>query len=258
MASETASAFIWWSQDAGKRLPDGGFEQVLTLEASPMITIEKPEAWLRITTMSAFNQGTRERNIFWYKSNWSSSAPWTLIIHSSGYATADVFACVEIEGKPYFAQTRFILYGQAGENEKDREDQGPGWPEFTVRSNGEFYWPQTGHEFTLSLSNEITGDFLEVCNGQGKLLDEVHNSGGVYKYTAPHDPELNRAGVTAAKPLIFVAGIDEGGTATFTQMVHRSRYAFWSIKAGLTVFAAALLLSGLTVMLFRRRTRPCH
>jgi len=243
--------FIWWSAGEARRLADGRIERVLTLTASPTTVIEQAEVWLRVVT-PGFSRAA------WHKGYWQSSEPYTLMVQSGEYTTVDIFARAGIEGKSYFAQIRVIL-GLATETGKEGEGlgEGPNWPEFSVRSNGEAYWPQTGHEFSLKLANAKAGSHLEVWSGQGELLDRIQCSEDVYMYTAPHDPALNRAGPAAAKPLIFVLRTDAGGAASFTQMVHRSRYAFWDKKAGLTVFAASFLCFGLAVGLIRRRERPC-
>ena len=251
-ASEgAASPCIWLIPGDGVRLPDGRMEQAVTLEAAPAFAMEQPEIWLRI-------RKGRGGEAVWRRGEWSSAGPWTLIVQSGEYATADVFARAAIEGRPHFAQTRLILYGQGGEAERDEgSGEGPNWPAFTVRSNGESYWPQTGHEFSVSFSGGeggyTEGGYMEVRNGRGELLDEVRHSGGGYVYTPAHDPALNRAGTTAVKPLLFVVRINEGGSASYTQMVHRSRFAGMNKRAGLSVFAAAFALSGLTVILARRR-----
>ena len=249
--TEAAAPFIWLVPGDGVRLPDGRMEQAVTLEAAPAIAVERPEIWVRI-------RKGRGGEAIWRKGDWSSADPWTLIIQSGEYVTADVFAEAEIEGRPHFAQTRLILYGQAKEVERDEESgEGPRWPEFRVRSNGESYWPQTGHEFSVSFSGEENG-YMEIRNGRGELLDEVHDSGEGYTYTPAHDPALNRAGTTASKPLLFVVRINEGGSASYTQIVHRSRFAGMNKQAGLSVFAAAFALSGLTVILTRRKAQPWY
>jgi len=250
-ADSGPASFIWWSVGTGGSLPDGRFEQTLTLESWPTIAVEQPDVWLRVSA-------GRGGDALWRKCEWASSNPWTLIVQSDEYASVTAFARAEIDGQPYFAQTRLVLYGQSKEKVTSREGsgEGPDWPEFRVRSSGESYWPQTGHEFSVSLNKEVRKD-MEVWNGEGELLDEMHNSGTVYKYTPPHDPALNWAGTSASKPLIFVARIDEGGTASFTQLVHRSRFAGMNKKAGLTVFTAAFLLSCLATVLARRKRPWC-
>ena len=260
--------FIWWLPGAAGRLPDGRAEQVVTLEVSPVIAgqkcpLERPEVWLRITTRPVFLRADGKGETFWCKGDWSSSDPRTLIIQSDEYIAVDAFARAEIEGRPHFAQIQLMLYGNTKDIPKEREDRGedPAWPEFQVRSSGETYWPQTGHEFSLNFSGEIAGShagsFLEIRGDQGELVDEVQSTENVYRYTPAHDPALNRAGDAAAKPVIFVARTGEGGAASYTQMVHRSRYAGWNKNAGLGVFAAAFVLSGLAVGLVRRKIQPC-
>ena len=248
--SAADSPFVWWRPGEGRRLTDGRFEQVITLEVSTMFAVEQPEVWLRIRT-----GGGRK----WQKGNWSSSDPWTIVVRAGEYAVVDAFACAAIEGRPYFAQTSFILYGQAKDAKNDRADfsEGPNWPEFNVRSNAEFYWPQTGHEFSVRFSGEEVNGLLEIHSGQGGLLDTVQASENGYTYTPPQDPALNRHGPTAAKPVVFVARTGEGGAASFTQMVHRSRFGAWNKKAGITVFTASVLLSALAVWLARKRFKAC-
>jgi hypothetical protein len=192
------------------------------------------------------------------------------VVRSNEYATVDVFARAEVGGQPCFAQTRLTLYGQGNESGVKREahSEGPAWPEFTVSAKGESsYWPQTGHEFSLSLSNpdamedatenDAMGN-LEIWSAQGVLVDTVRASVDGYKYIPPHDPVLNWAGTSAAKPLIFVQRLaDEGGSASYTQVVHRSRYGLWDKNAGLTLFGAAFLASTITACILRRKGRPC-
>ena len=267
-ASEAVNSdtpFIWWAPGTGGRLADGRFEQIVTLHILPMLAVGKPEAWLRITTTSGFMGTGGAREVFWQKGEWSLSDPMTLIIHSGEYAVADVFARVEIDGKQHFAQITFILYGQTAETEKEprnldsaeNSSEGPAWPEFRVRSNAEFYWPQTGHEFSVNFNGEAADDWLEVRGENGELLDVINGSENSFTYTPAHDPALNRLGPTAAKPVIFVTRNGEGGSASFTQMVHRSRFGGMNKRAGVTVFAVSFLLSGLTAWLARRRAQPC-
>ena len=250
-AESVPASFIWWSVGTGGGLPDGHFEQTLTLETWPAITVEQPDIWLRV------NAG-RGAAALWRKGEWASSDPWTLIVQSNDYAVVNVFAMTRIDGQPHFAQTRLTLYGQSKETDKNREGsgEGPYWPDFQVRSSGGLYWPQTGQEFSVSLNREIQKN-MEVWSGAGELLGEINCSGTVYTYTPPHDPALNRAGTNASKPLIFVARINEGGAASFTQIVHRSRFAGLNKKAGLTVFTAAFLLFCLTAVLARRKQSWC-
>jgi hypothetical protein len=245
--------FIWWSLGKAERLTDGRMEQALTLLASSVTAIEQPEAWLQVRVPRSSKEA-------WFKGQWSPSEPCTLVVRSNEYATVDVFAKAEIGGRLCFAQTRLVLYGQGNVTETKWEaySEGPDWPEFTVSSRGESsYWPQTGHEFSLNLSGGNVDGNLEIWSGQGKLMDEIQPSGDGYKYIPPHDPELNRVSSSAAKPLIFVQQLDEGGSASFTQVVHRSRYGLWDKSTGMTLFAATFLVSALTIWLLRRKARPC-
>jgi hypothetical protein len=255
---QQASSFIWWSAGAAERMMDGGTEQALTLLASPATAIERPEAWLRV-------RAAKSSQPVWFKGEWSPSDPCRLVVRSNEYATVDVFARAEVGGQPCFAQTRLMLYGQGndGGTRGEAHSEGPGWPEFSASIKGESsYWPQTGHEFSLRLSvpnateNDVMGN-MEIWSGQGEQMDAAPLSGDGYKYVPPHDPALNRAGTSAAKPLIFLVRLNDGGSASYTQIVHRSRYGLWDKNAGMALFAAAIVASGITAWLVRRKGRPC-
>jgi len=151
-----------------------------------------------------------------------------------------------------------LISPKNNENDPEGRAEALSQPEFQVSSNGEFYWPQTGHEFTLALEGLETAEGgLEVWSGQGELLDRAKAAAGVFNYTPAHDPALDRAGYKAEKPLVFVARSPEGGSASFTLVVRRSRLAGLNLEAGLAVFTAAFLFSGLGVGLKRLKERPC-
>ena len=256
----STSAFIWWSPDQVKRLADGRASQVLTLKTSPPSRAIQPQAWLRVIPLRRYNQPDPPEKALWLRGEWLSTEPWILAAAAGEYAQVDAFARAEIDGQPHFAQTRLLLYGQSRENESGPEAQvqNPGPAEFQVSSNGEFYWPQTGHEFTFALQGlEAAGGGLEVRDGLGELLDRAKTSEGAFKYTPAHDRALDRAGYAAAKTLVFVARDAAGDSASFTLVVHRSRLAGLNLPAGLAVFAAAFSLCGLGVGLARLRGRPC-
>lgn len=258
--SDVKAPFIWWSPAPVERLGDGRARQTLTLETSSKTSVKLPEAWLRVTPLRRYNRPGEPAEAFWLKGEWASASPWTLVVETNGYVTADVFARAEIGGRTHFAQTVLRLFSRseaAGQALEGLEDV-PDVPEFRMSSSGEFYWPQTGHEFTFALEGlDAARNELEIWSGQGARLATLTASTGTFKYTPAHDPSLDRAGYAAGKPLIFMARDNNGGSAAFTLVVHRSRTAGLDKDAGLAVFAAALLLSGLTTWLTRRKARPC-
>ena len=243
-ASEGAASsapYIWWSPAPAESTPDGRVGQVLTLEASSKLI--RPEAWLRVTPQPRFNRPGELSKAHWRQVEWTKAEPWTLTVQAGEYVRVDAFARAEIEGRPHFAQTRLLLYGKSKASEPEGPGEAPDRPEFQVSSNGEFYWSQTGHEFTLTLEGLEAAGGLEVWNGQGELLALLQISAGAFKYTPAHDLALNRAGPLAVKPLIFVARNHDGESASLTLMVHRSRLAGLNLKAGLAVIAAAFMIS---------------
>jgi len=244
-----------------ERLADGRVSQILTLKASPNSRLARPEAWLRETPLRRFNQPGEQKKTRWRKGEWASIEPWTLVIQADEYIKLDVFTKAEIEGRSHFAQTTHLLYGHSDKKGTDRGDLSdvPNLAEFQISSNREFYWPQTGHEFTFTLKGlDTTSSGLEVWSSQGELLDRPELLAGVFKYTPTHDPTLDRAGYKAWKPLIFVARNHEDNTTSFTLMVHRSRLAGLNKGAGLAIFTTALVLCSLVVGLARlKKVLPC-
>jgi len=238
----SSAPFIWWSPAPAERRPDGRVAQVLTLKASSELI--RPEAWLKVTPQPRFNRPGEPKTAHWRQGAWASAEPWTLAVQAGEYVRVDAFARAEIEGRPHFAQTRLLLYGKSKESEAETPgEEAPDRPEFQVSSNGEFYWPQTGHEFTLTLEGLEAANGLEVRSGQGELLDVLENSAGAFKYIPAHDSALNRAGPRAVKPLIFLAHGPDGESASLTLMVHRSRVSGLNLKAGLAVIAASFMIS---------------
>ena len=237
----SSAPFIWWSPAQAERTPDGRVGQVLTLEASSQLT--RPEAWLRVTPQPSFNRPGEMKKAHWRQAEWAGAEPWTLTVQAGEYVRVDAFAWAEIEGRPHFAQTRLLLYGKSGESGTEGPGEAPDRPEFQVTSDGEFYWPQTGHEFTLTIEGLEAADGLEVWSGQGELLALLEASAGAFKYIPAHDPTLNLAGSRAVKPLIFVARGPGDESASLTLMVHRSRLAGLNLKAGLAVIAATFMIT---------------
>ena len=258
-----AEAFLQWSSASTERLADGRIKLVLTLESSrPGLVLDNPVALYRLTRSGRFNRPPVPEDAGIYSLNWEQSTDGLkLVIFSGEYGRATVFARAEIEGRTHYAQTAFNLYGRSKSGalpEPHRLSQAPDWPEFLLNSNDRLYWPQTGQEFTFKLvrGENASANSLVVWDG-GRRVAEVQPGLAGCQYRPEHDPILNRAGDLASKPLVFVARNADGGSTAFTLFIHRSRRAGWDLSAGLWLFTASVLVSGILAWLARRRFSVC-
>jgi hypothetical protein len=248
--------FIHWSAAPPERLADGRIKVVLTLESSGS-PLENLAAYCRRANLGRFDGPGGSEDAEIHALEWEADGR-RLVILSGEYARITVFARAEIKGRPLYAQTAFNLYGRAkaGEApEPGRLSYAPDWPEFLVGSDGPLYWPQIGQTFTFQLKGN-QAERLAVWDG-GRRVAELAPGAAGFQYQPEPDPALDRAGDAASKPLVFVSPGGDGGSASFTLFVHRSRLAGRDLPAGLGIFAAAAAVSGALVWLARRRRRPC-
>jgi hypothetical protein len=248
--------FIHWSAAPVERLADGRVKAVLTLESCG-IPLENPAAYYRKASLGRFDGPTAPEDAEIHGLNWERDGL-KLVILSGEYARITVFARAEAEGRPLYAQTAFNLYGRSEADAApldSRLPQAPDWPEFLVGSDGPLYWPQTGQTFTFQLKGGEKENRLAVWDG--RRVAELDPGAAGFQYQPEHDPALDRAGDAASKPLVFVLPYGDGGSASFTLFVHRSRQAGRDLPAGLGLFAAAVTVGGALVWRARRRYSPC-
>ena len=254
--SADQEAFIHWSAAPVERLADGRVKAVLTLESFG--SLENPVAYYRLARLGRFNGPEAPEDPEIHGLDWEADGRRVVIV-SGEYGRVTVFARAEFQGRPLYAQTAFNLYGRSKTGpEANPLAQAPDWPEFLVGSDGPLYWPQTGQVFNFQLKggSEAEAAKLAVWDA-GRLVAELAPGAAGFQYQPEPDPALNRAGDAARKPLVFVLPLGDGGLASFTLFVHRSRLAGRDLPAGLGIFAAAVLAGGALVWLARRRYRPC-
>jgi hypothetical protein len=251
-------AFIHWSAAPVERLADGRVKAVLTLESSGIL--EKPAAYYRLARLGRFNGPEAPLDPEFYGLDWEADGR-RVVILSGEYSRVTVFARAEFQGRPLYAQTAFNLYGRSkagAAHEANLLALAPDWPEFLLGSDGPLYWPQTGQIFNFQLKGVLDAEAtkLAVWDG-GRRVAELAPGAAGFQYQPEPDPALDRAGDAASKPLVFVLPLGDGGLASFTLLVHRSRQTGRDLPAGLGIFAAAILVSGAVVGLARRRFRLC-
>ena len=257
-----AETFMQWSSYSVERLADGQVRLILTLESSrPELHLDNPTAFYRLAKPARWDEPAAPGEGEIYALDWERPDELKLVLLSGEFGRATVFARAEIEGRLHYAQTAFNLYGRSRAGARPEPlslslPQTPGWPEFSISSEAPLYWPQTGQEFTLKLKGDSIAKNLVVWDGPRRAAELEPVETG-FKYWPEHDPGLDRAGPRASKPLVFVAPINGGGSVSFTLFVHRSRRAGLNMPAGLGVFAAGFLATGIPVCLTRRRFRIC-
>ena len=252
--SADREAFLHWSAAPVERLADGRVKAVLTLEGPG----ENSAAYYRLDKLGSFNGSEAPLEAEIHGLDWEAEGR-RVVILSGEYGRVTVFARAEFQGRPLYAQTAFNLYGRSKTSpEANPLAQAPDWPEFLVGSDGPLYWPQTGQIFNFQLKSGLDAEAarLAVWDG-GRLAAELAPGAAGFQYQPEPDPALDRAGDAAYKTLVFVLPLGDGGLASFTLFVHRSRQAGRDLPAGLRILAAAVLVSGALVGLARRRFRPC-
>lgn len=264
-SGQAAEPFVRWSIVPPTDYPaDGRARLSLILEAShPDLKVEKPVSFYRLTRLRRFNQeGDREQSVV-LSQGWETrpdGAP-GLVLNIGESAKVDVFAKAEIHGRSCFAQTTLYVFGR-GETDDTaavRLAEPPIWPEFKITSDGEFYWPQTGQEFTLRLSGFYSSPADEnLTVWDNGFATELTPVGSHFAYRPKRDPALDRAGAAAFKTLVFVARNGSGGSASFTLPVHRSRRDGSHLAAGVGLFGVGAAVAGLAVWATRRRFAPCR
>jgi hypothetical protein len=258
--SSDQEAFIHWSAAPVERLASGRVRAVLTLE-SYGITLENPAAYYRLDRLGRFDGPAAPKDSEIHGLDWERDTDGLkLVILSGEYARITVFARAETEGRPFYAQTAFNLYGRSEADAApvaSRLSQAPDWPEFLVGSDGPLYWPQTGQTFTLQLKGSEHGARKLAVWDKGRRLTELTPGAAGFQYQPEHDRTLDHAGDAASKPLVFVLPGDNGGSTSFTLFVHRSRLAGRNLSAGLGLFATAVMVGGALVWRARRRFSPC-
>ncbi|MDR2301245.1 MAG: hypothetical protein LBF38_04315 [Deltaproteobacteria bacterium] len=178
-----------------------------------------------------------------------------------GYSRVEVTAKIMGgDGIVSYAQADFDIYAREGSSSPVSGDHPPKWPFFELKSDQPLYWPQTGQTFYISLKNFDAGPApLSVWEEGGMVAVLTPDAGGLYTYVPPNDPKLDQMGTTATKRIVFTRPLAEGGTASLSLYVHRSRAEKRNLPIGLGIFGLSLTASASAFFLAiaRGRPKPC-
>ncbi|MDR0355385.1 MAG: hypothetical protein LBJ64_06575 [Deltaproteobacteria bacterium] len=169
-------------------------------------------------------------------------------IVAGGYAAIELRAFISENGRSYYAQSNFNIYGTESSSTPPSKDLPPeDWPLFSLSSDLPLYWLQTGQTLHVAfqhptwISSEMTVWEDGGNEPAARLKPDVD---GTFVYAPPHDPALDRAGATATKNIVFVQELPDGGSASFTLRLHRSRDAKRDLTIGAGVFFFCLAVGG--------------
>jgi hypothetical protein len=254
---EVVPAYAWWRLGESRRLPDGRVRR--DLELIPPRTgaeTETVQAFLRLAPLTPPGGGKRTAEAAWRRLALSRPirGAFPCSIEAGGFFRAEIWAKLETSAGEFWAATAFNLYGQAADPVLEGEIAGEpeGLPRLSLTSDGEDYWPQTGHNFRLvpEWPEAERPESVKVLDSEGQLLTTpVRDSDGGFGYRPPHDSALDRAGDLAWKHIVFLLE-RKGVPIGFTLEVHRSRHGRDNLGAGLAVMSVSLAA---TAFLFRRR-----
>jgi hypothetical protein len=165
-----------------------------------------------------------------------------LQISTGQYIFVEAMGSAVINGSRHYAQTVFLMYGQALDPKPIRSrGVEPHWPSFNFVGSGDIYWPQTGNAFTLTPKGDIPLGEVSAWSTNGRAMGEYIQTEKGRGFVPATDKELNDLGSAASKPIFFLASEPDGGNVSFTIYVHRNRYAGENINLGLIVLFSSFI-----------------
>ena len=254
--------YLWWHPGVARRVEGGWIRQPLMLRMTgPSIPEGSVDVFIRTTPMGRFGgDGSDEPPPLWWRVEAAAESEQAYSVDIIGGASfrVVVFGRTRVDDTEHWAVAHFNLYGGAVDpaiRDGIVLEAPPTPPAFGLTSDGEGYWPQTGHCFTLrpDWPGMEALAAMTVHDEYGRELARLPRTAeGGFAYRPPHDKALDRAGDIAAKPFIFVADAPGGiGTISYTLAVHRSRWANYRLIPGLGVLAGSMAATG--VFVWRRR-----
>jgi hypothetical protein len=183
---------------------------------------------------------------------------YTLEIVSGTVVLADILGSALVEGKRMFAQVAVMIYGDSIKEFKLPVSNAtmPQWPDYMMMSTGYLFWPRVGETFTLT--PKFPGPKLDykVFSDNGPVVGSYHGTDTALSFVPENDEELNVSNVPIpSKPIYFVSELPDGSIYSYTINIHRSRYASLSLALGFVVFFAAMLLTLLSILIYRHKRR---
>lgn len=170
----------------------------------------------------------------------------------------EVFIFARGKDSVYTAETSFYLFGKSEKHaEKELPEGKPGpFPIVTILSPAFNYWPQTGCEYRFKInSGKKVRESMEIMAiNEYKVSSLTLSGNGEFKYSPPHDRDLDLQGAGAYKSAVIYIREKSGGRIfirTYTLLFHRSRYGYYNLKSGLFLISGSMVFFFLLVILRR-------
>ena len=253
--------YVWWyMENPARRVTDGSMEVTLVLHLPKNAVPDfEPEVFFAVNTWNRNGRSlsyNEDMVIYTKKAVWEDGR-YKLVLYSKTFQRFQVWAKVNLNGKPYYAQTVFNLFGDSQFSDPDAEVIGalPPTPQFVMKYGEAFFRAQIENPITVQLTNLGSGrpDSLTVFDQHGQLLEYVAGQGADYTYTPPYDKELMAAGSRGRNHVVLVAELpDNMGIISFYQPVYRSA-GRRSLKGGLAVAGGTALVCFIPIWLVRRK-----
>ena|GEM_PF-4244934 len=275
--------YVWWYME---KLPwrdrDGGMRVLysLNLPAEAQVTAE-PQVYYRAQKRRRYNAERRQSpppaRIF-QKQLEQRDGRYFMEVYSGSTQNFEVRLEVELDGKPYYAQTSFSLGGSS-----DRADFGvtevetwPDGPEISLADPRQIR-ARMEEEVSLRLSRAEAPEIISVFDQTGGILARAPVVDGLFSYIAAYDQKLASAGPRGRNHAIFVARLPDdkcgeavksiagrpvsagpacGGVVTYYLPIHRNlQLSHSSVPAGLIVVGVTAAICLCFIWLARRRFR---
>jgi len=237
--------YVWWYME---KLPwrdrDGGMRVLYSLNLPPGATVTaEPRVYYQSQERRRYDEERRQKPPpprFYRKQLEKRDGRYFMEVYSGESRRFEVRAEVELDGRPYYAQTSFSLGGSS-----DRADFGveelESWPEGPEMSLKDPRLLRVRLEEEVSLRlDHLAGaapNIVSVFDQTGGIQGRLPVTGGLFAYTPPYDQKLASGGYRGRNHAIFVARLGEG-VLTYYAPVHRnSQHSHSSVGAGLLVAA---------------------
>ena len=164
--------------------------------------------------------------------------------------------------KKFLAQIAHPLFGKAPSGETRTQWPVAGLPADLPRlclqpSRHNFYM-QTGQTYQFSYTGKGTAvKSMSILENHKRLADVAMSPSGVFAYTPPHDPQLDRVGpydVKETVALVEEATSDWDYATTHTLLLHRSFFAHLRLLPGLVLFGVTIMVFAVIVG-YKRKNR---
>lgn len=173
-----------------------------------------------------------------------------LDINSRTDTRIELYAFGTCGGKKLLAHISHYLFGKASHSDETRT-RGPvmqlpaDLPRLCLHPSCRNYYMQTGQTYRFNYSGkDATAKTMSILENHKHLADVARSPSGIFEYTPPHDPQLDRAGPHAFKEtvaLVETTTSEWDYATTYTLLLNRSYLGHLRPLPGLILFGVTIL-----------------